>query len=44
MLLNEPGADPSANLKGNYRTADGRAVGSSITLAASRGAVLVKTR
>lgn len=45
VLLNEPDAAPkTVALKGNYRTADGRAVGSSITLAASRGAVLVRSR
>jgi len=45
VLLNEPGAaTKTVALKGNYRTADGRAVGSSITLAASRGAVLVRSR
>ncbi len=45
VLLNEPQAGTkTVALKGNYRTADGRAVGSSITLAASRGAVLVRSR
>ena len=45
VLLNEPDAGTkTVALKGNYRTADGRAVGSSITLAASRGVVLVRSR
>lgn len=45
VLLNEPGAGTkTVALKGSYRTADGRAVGSKITLAASRGAVLVRSR
>ncbi len=45
VLLNEPGARTrTIALKGNYRTADGRAVGSSVTLAASRGVVLVRSR
>ena len=45
VLVNEPGSPTrTAALKGNYRTADGRPVGSSITLGASRGAVLVRSR
>lgn len=45
VLLNEPGAPTrTARLNGNYRTAGGAPVGSSVTLAGSRGAVLVKTR
>lgn len=45
VLLNEPQARTrTVALKGNYRTADGRPAGSSITLAASRGAVLVRSR
>lgn len=45
VLLNEPGAGTkTVSLKGAYRTADGRAVGSSVTLAASRGVVLVRSR
>jgi hypothetical protein len=45
VLLNEPGAPArTAKLNGSYRTAGGEPVGSSVTLAGSRGAVLVRTR
>lgn len=45
VLLNEPdAATRTVALKGSYRTADGRPVGSSVTLAAKRGVVLVRSR